>query len=75
MYYHSKHVEQKTKQVTSVGLYLFNYQDDARSNKQKIKERNFSCRCQVRLETVSQILYHRVLLTVSDTSPYFRKRD
>jgi len=28
--------EQKIKQVTSVGLSLFNYQDDARSNKHKI---------------------------------------
>ena len=36
MYYHSKHVEQKIKQVTSVGLSLFNYQEDARSNKHKI---------------------------------------
>ena len=36
MYYHSKHVEQKIKRVTSVGLSLFNYQDDARSNEHKI---------------------------------------
>jgi len=27
------------KQVTSVGLSLFNYQDDARSNKRKIRVR------------------------------------
>ena len=32
---HSKHVEQKIKQVTSVGLSLFSYQDDTRSNKHK----------------------------------------
>jgi len=30
------HVEQKINQVTSVGLFLFNYQDDARSNKHKV---------------------------------------
>jgi len=40
MYKHSKHVEQKIKQMTSVGLYLFNYQDDARSNKLKIHSCN-----------------------------------
>jgi len=36
MYEHSKHGEQKIKQVTSVGLSLFIYQGDARSNKHKI---------------------------------------
>ena len=30
-------LSKKIKQVTSVGLSLFNYQDDARSNKHKIK--------------------------------------
>jgi hypothetical protein len=39
MHQHSKHVEQqKIKQVTSVGLSLFNYQDDSRSNKHNKKE-------------------------------------
>jgi len=33
-----KHIEQKIKRVTSVGLSLFNYQDDARSNKHKITQ-------------------------------------
>ena len=37
MYWHSKYVEQKIKQVTSVGLSLFDYQDDARSNKHNIQ--------------------------------------
>ena len=37
MYWHSKYVEQKIKQVTSVGLSLFDYQDDAWPNKHKIQ--------------------------------------
>jgi len=32
----------KIKQVTSVGVYLFNYQDDARSNKHKLKVCNLN---------------------------------
>ena len=31
-------LSKKIKQVTSVGLFLFNYQDDARSNKHKINK-------------------------------------
>ena len=42
-YQHSKHVEQKIMQVTSVGLSLFNYQDDARSNKHKIFQTLCNC--------------------------------
>ena len=35
---HFSNVEQKIKQVTSVGLSLFKRQDDARSNKHKINK-------------------------------------
>jgi len=41
---HSKHVEQqKIKQVTSVGLSLFNYEDDARSSKHEMCICSFLC--------------------------------
>ena len=41
------------KQVTSVGLSLFNYQDDARSDKHKIDTNNHNRRCQTSHITLS----------------------
>jgi hypothetical protein len=52
MYWHSKHVEQKIKQVTSVGLSLFNYYAKL-AWEQNV---SFSCHTAVTLTSLSEVI-------------------